>query len=165
MIALLYDAVIVSDLSFTVIDWNAAAARLYGWAIDEVQGRLVQEVIPIVRYLVGGDQQQAIAALQRNGFWCGEVIQGHRDGRELVISSSVQVLRDTNGQSQAYIAINRDVSSQRMAERALEHYTARLNILHHMNQRSLAGASLDNIIAEVLDQLRRLVPVSYASVL
>ncbi|NNJ11293.1 response regulator [Chloroflexales bacterium ZM16-3] len=165
IIALLQDAVIISDLEFRIRSWNDAAAQLYGWAADEVQGQLLSEVIPALRYLDGGDRETAIEVLVRDGFWRGEIIQPHRSGEELTINTSVQALRDTEGRPQAYIAINRNVSGQRVAEQALRRYAERLNILHHMNQRTLAGAPLDAIIAEVLDQLRLLVQVQHASVL
>ncbi|MBX0329569.1 response regulator, partial [Oscillochloris sp. ZM17-4] len=123
------------------------------------------EIIPTLRYLDGGDDQAAIGALTRDGFWRGEVIQPHHDGRELVINSSVQVLRDAGGRLQSFIAINRDVSAQRATEQSLRHYAERLDILNHLNQRTLAGSPLDMTVAEVLDQLRALVLVPHASVL
>ncbi|MEI7771495.1 MAG: ATP-binding protein, partial [Chloroflexales bacterium] len=155
----------ISDLSLQIRRWSDAAARLYGWADSEVLGRSLGEVIPTLRYLGGGDDQAARDALARDGFWRGEVVQPHRDGRELTIRTSVQVLRDAEGQPQAYIAVNRDMSAQKESEATLWRYAERLRILHHINQKTLAGHALNEIIGEVLDLLRHLVPSQLASVM
>ncbi|NTW03833.1 MAG: PAS domain S-box protein, partial [Oscillochloris sp.] len=161
----LQDAVIITNLEFSIQSWNDAATQLYGWTAQEVIGRHIAEILPVVRYLNGQDSEAAINDLEHNKFWRGEVIQRCHDKSERVISSSVQVLRDAKDQPQAYIAINRDISAHKKSEDALWHYAERLNILHHMNQRTLAGHPLELIAEEVLNRLRRLVAVDQASVL
>jgi PAS domain S-box-containing protein len=165
IISYLQDAVVIVDLNFQIRRWNDAAARLYGWPASDAVGRSVGDLIPILRYLSGGDERAANADLVRDGFWRGEVAQLHRDGRMLAISSSVQVLHDIEGKPQAYIAINRDVSAEKAAEESMWRYAERLRILHYINQKTLAGQALDEIVGEVLDLLRRLVPSQHVSVL
>ena len=42
----LADAVLVSDASGTIIFWNLAAERLFGWTAAEVMGQTLDIIIP-----------------------------------------------------------------------------------------------------------------------
>ena len=46
----LWDALIVTDLQYTILDWNAAAEALYGWKKEEVLGKDVPGELDHRRY-------------------------------------------------------------------------------------------------------------------
>jgi PAS domain S-box-containing protein len=46
VVAAIGDAVIVSDVEGNVVDWNAAAERLFGWTAAEALGQSMEIIIP-----------------------------------------------------------------------------------------------------------------------
>jgi PAS domain S-box-containing protein len=119
------DAVIVVDFGSYILEWNAAAERIYGWSASEVQGRTLGEIVR-PRYLNGETDAEAFAALERDGVWIGLVAQRHRDGHEVLIESAVRRLRDASGQVIGLVGINRDVSARAATEAALRRSEANL---------------------------------------
>ncbi|HXF04894.1 MAG TPA: PAS domain S-box protein [Blastocatellia bacterium] len=116
------EAVIAVDLDYRITAWNQAAERLFGWRADEVIGKGVNEVIRTK--LEGQTREQAWAEQQRilreKGQWRGEIIQYHRDGRELVLDVTLTLLTDRAGQPIGFLAIKRDITEQRRLRDALE---------------------------------------------
>jgi PAS domain S-box-containing protein len=114
------DAVITIDHGWRILTWNRAAEQLYGWSAAEVIGRVLSDILPVERYLNGGDTASASASVLEHGAWRGEVIHRHRDGRPLVIDSSVHVMRDPDGAPIGLVGVNRDITERRAAEANLE---------------------------------------------
>lgn len=121
------DAVITSDLDFNINSWNKAAETIYGWPALDVIGKRVGEVIPTL--FPYNYQETIINHLFNNlGSWQGQIIQKHRNGREIHISTSVSLLKDSNGHSVGIIAINRPIERKPTAEiRTLTQELERLN--------------------------------------
>ncbi|MEN0060880.1 MAG: ATP-binding protein [Myxococcota bacterium] len=119
------DAIIVTDLKFTILRFNRAAERLYGWRKDDVEGRMIGEVVPTT-YLdaAPGD---VLESFWKEGAWSGEVIQRTQSGQGRFIASSVNLVRDDDGTAVGVIAINRDITEARRAQaaRGLIHQLAR----------------------------------------
>ncbi|MCX7790294.1 MAG: diguanylate cyclase [Chloroflexaceae bacterium] len=118
------DAVIATDLAFQIQSWNAAAERIYGWMAHEVMGRSVDDVL-VTRY-THDSEEFALQTLFSQGQWSGEVEQRRRDGSYVPIQSSVALLRNAAGQVTGIVAINRDISERRHAERLLQAVNTRL---------------------------------------
>ena len=116
-----HDAVIATDPRFHILSWNRAAETIYGWSADEALGTRLTDLIPVRRFLNGGDLDALLATLARTSFWRGDVIQRHRNGRELVIEASSKLIRDGQGVPLAYVSINRDITARTQAEAALRH--------------------------------------------
>ena len=51
-----------------------------------------------------------------NGSWTGEFVQYKRDGEAMVVLSVISLLTDAEGTATGLIAVNRDVTEQRLAE-------------------------------------------------
>jgi PAS domain S-box-containing protein len=111
------DAIIVTDMDFCVVDWNWAAERLYGWQADEVVGKNVNEIVQ--NRFTSTSREKAVQTLMTTGHWQGEVIQSHRDGTDIPIQASVNIVKDTDGQPVRVISINRDISEQKETETML----------------------------------------------
>ena len=73
-------AVMVLDRDGRIVSWNTVAAETFGWAADEVIGRLALEVLR-----PDGDGWVATFAhlLATGEIWKGEVSVRHRDGRNV----------------------------------------------------------------------------------
>ncbi|HEX6858580.1 MAG TPA: PAS domain-containing protein [Caulobacteraceae bacterium] len=71
-------ALIATAHDGTVVYWNAAATRLYGWDAEEALGRNVVELTPALQ-----SREEALdimRRLQRGESWEGEIILRRRDG-------------------------------------------------------------------------------------
>jgi PAS domain S-box-containing protein len=141
-----HDAIIIVDSTTRIMTWNRAAEAIYGWQAKEAIGRRLGELIP-THYAEGMSSAIAVQQLRQQSYWRGEVIQTHRDGHELFIENSTQLLRDSGGEVAAYVGINRDISERKRAE---------------IRQRLLLEASL--LLAESLDYETTLANVVRAAV-
>jgi PAS domain S-box-containing protein len=107
----LSDAVIILDTHNTVVRWNRRAHEMYGWSADEVVGRSIRTVLRGELYLTD-DASIIDATVERNGFWSGILLQITRDGREIVVESSVHLMRDADGTRHGVYCVNRDITNQ-----------------------------------------------------
>lgn len=116
------DAILISDHGGTVRYWNAAAERVFGFRATEALGASMDLIIPerlrgrhragwettmrtgITRY--GEGQMLAVPAL-------------HKDGRQISIEFSIQLLKDEGGQIEWVVAVIRDVTERYGREKAL----------------------------------------------
>ncbi|MEP0806693.1 MAG: PAS domain S-box protein [Chloroflexota bacterium] len=109
------DAVIATDARFVIQSWNKGAEALYGWTAKEAIGNSVAELIPTT--YPNEPRQKVLEQFMKNGFWKGEVIQQHKDGTLLDIQSAVTLLKNDQGEMIGAVAINRDITNQKKAER------------------------------------------------
>jgi PAS domain S-box-containing protein len=101
------DAVIATDIGGTIIYWNAAAERLYGWKAEEVAGRNILDVTPSAR------SRPAAAAimtvLSRGETWRGEFETTTRSGETLTVAVTDYPVRDRQGRLAAIVGVSRRV--------------------------------------------------------
>jgi PAS domain S-box-containing protein len=99
------DAVIVTDPSFQVRSWNQAAERLYGWSEQEVLGRHLFDVVPVVED--NGELNSAMRTVEEMDRWFGERQQITRDGSVVRVAASSTLLRDDRGDPTVFVSVNR----------------------------------------------------------
>ena len=123
------DAILISDREGTVRYWNAAAERVFGFRASEALGVSMDLIIPerlrgrhwagwkttmktgVTRY--GEGQLLAVPAL-------------HKDGRQISVEFSIQLLKDVGGRIEWVVAVMRDVTERYGREKALR---AQLKVL------------------------------------
>ena len=116
------DAILICDHAGAVRYWNAAAERVFGFRITEALGASLNLIIPerfrarhwsnwettmrtgVTRY--GEGQLLAVPAL-------------HKDGRQVSIEFSIQLIREGEGQIAWVVAIIRDVTERFNREKEL----------------------------------------------
>ncbi len=116
------DGVLVSDRDGKVAYWNAAAERIFGFPPAEALGASMDLIIPerlrgrhwdgwekvmktgVTRY--GQGQLLAVPAL-------------HKDGRQLSIEFSIELLQDAGGRIEWVVAVIRDVTERFARDKAL----------------------------------------------
>ncbi|MDZ4717400.1 MAG: PAS domain S-box protein [Roseiflexaceae bacterium] len=150
LLAQVSDAIIATDMSFTIKSWNAAAEALYGWQSEEVIGKKMAEILPTTYQ--DTDDLQVIAAFLHDGRWQGEVTQPHSDGTQRSILSGVRLLKDSTGIPVGAVAVNRDISERKRAEQALQRAADRLRVLADAS-RTFAEVGTD--YQTLLDQIAR----------
>jgi PAS domain S-box-containing protein len=111
------DAIISKRLDQTIISWNAAAQRLFGYSAEEVIGKPITIIIPPD---LQHEETEILAKIRR-----GERIDHYettrvaKDGRLIEVSISVSPVRDEQGRIVGASKIARDVGVLRDAQRAM----------------------------------------------
>ena len=108
------DAIVGSDLSFTLNFWNKAAEALYGWTADEVQGRTESDLLDTNFVHAGG--LHGMHELAARGSWRGEATQKRKDGTSVLVEVQTSTLHDTSGNPAGYVSIHRDISERKRGE-------------------------------------------------
>ncbi len=107
------DAIFVRDFTDRITYWNEGAHRLYGWSPAEVRGRTISELNLAVD---SANAAHALAAVQKDGEWLGEIRQKSRDNRELVVQSRWTLMREEDGKSKAILVVNTDITEKKRLE-------------------------------------------------
>ena len=111
----LYDGIIVTDPAGTILEWNPAAERMFGYTRAEALG---QNAEILNRAGEGPALTQAIrAGMRSRGQWSGELKVRAKDGTEREVEAIVIALRDARGRTIGRVSVNRDITEQRRSER------------------------------------------------
>ncbi|MBV9194236.1 MAG: diguanylate cyclase [Solirubrobacterales bacterium] len=149
------DAVVVSARDGRIVFVNSLAEELFGYSRGELIGSPVQSLWPErVRARYIGNMELYFATEQPLRF-STEVFGLRRDGSEFVGEMSWGIVKTSAGP--LLLAIGRDVSERRAAER-------RLRAVATMGERALAGVDPAELAAEAIELLRRTLPVAGAQV-
>ena len=110
----LFDGVIVMDLTGKVLDCNPGAEKMFGYAKEEMLGR-----VPPIHDGAETRERTAkmLAEMRQQGRWAGEMVFRRKDGREGVCETVVVPLWDDYGRTVAALQISRDITElKRRAE-------------------------------------------------
>ncbi len=123
------DAIIATDIHYNILFWNKTAEQLYGWTSSEVTGQPMESYI--INDYHGCSIDIVLQKISQDGYWKGEITQNRRDGTRIPIISSVSIVKDDTNQTVGFIALNRDITERKNAERMLkvseEKYKSTLN--------------------------------------
>lgn len=119
------DAVIAVDNEQRITYWNNGAARLYGFEAAEVAGQLLTQIYE-VRWLRDGDERIALAELNANATWHGESVHIRRNGGEIYVESSVNLLKNSTGIAIGMLSVIRNITERKLAEEELRQSEAKL---------------------------------------
>lgn len=135
------DAIITADMSLRIGSVNKAAESMFGWTSEEMIGQ------PITILMSSKDVERhknlpgnSMTARQREG-------QGrHRDGREFPVEVSA-TLSTLDGQ-QLYVALVRDISERKAAQRQIEENAKQLQAYydHSQSEKQLALRLMEKIL-------------------
>jgi len=125
------DAIISSDSSSTIVAWNRAAAKMFGWSEGEIKGRPVETIIPerlreahkagMDRVTDTGERPLMGRSVELSGL--------HRGGHEFPIEMSLSTWE--SGSDRFYTGIFRDITERKQMEAELE--KARLRMEDELN--------------------------------
>ena len=136
------DAVIAVDLQFRVQSWNLAAESMYGWRANEAIDRMAQELLQ-TQVISGESLKDVSQEVAASGRWKGEVIQHHRDGSEVFVLSSLNLLRDENGKPLGIVGIDHDITKRKQMEDDLRASLAKEKELNELKMRFVSMVSHD----------------------
>jgi PAS domain S-box-containing protein len=143
------DAIVSKDLNGTILSWNAAAERMFGYTAAEAIGRSIRIIIPAARQ----SEEDFVLAQIRSGQSVRhyETIRQHKDGTPVPISLTVSPIYNDAGVVIGASKIARDITERaRLLGIAQEQAT----ILRTLSEIGITvAASLDQaaIVQEVTD--------------
>ena len=109
------DAIVIYTVGGTIVGWNAAAERVYGYRANEVLGRS--------RYMLKAHHQQDEAEIseelkrQEDVGLC-EAVHIRKNGKQIRVSTSVSPVKDVSGNVVGFAAITREMSDSNTLPRA-----------------------------------------------
>lgn len=137
------DAVFATDSEFIITSWNQAAEELYGWRIEEVIGKVLQDLVNPV--YPDASREQVLAEFRTSGKWKGEIITQNKAGEKLYILGSAQVLWDDTGIPIGAIAIHTDITERKLAEIALRDSEEKFSKAFHSNANLMVLADFESM--------------------
>jgi PAS domain S-box-containing protein len=111
------DAIVSKQLDGTIMSWNRAAERLFGYSADETVGRSIRMIVPPDRQ---AEEDDILRRLQR-----GEVVDHfetvrmRKDGSLIEVSVTISPVRNREGKIIGASKVARDISEQKRAEEEL----------------------------------------------
>ncbi len=144
------DAIVAKDLHGTITDWNAAAARMFGWTRADVLGRSTLILVPPDRH---DEERRILEALRR-----GERIEHfeterlHRDGTRVQVSISLSPITDASGGVIGAANITRDIGARKSNEAERERALAQERAARA--EAEAANRAKDVFLATVSHELR-----------
>jgi len=121
------EAVLGLDSRFLLRSWNQAAERIYGYSAEEVLGTPILELLR-TEYRRGSNMAAAFCNVDREGRIRLDVRQYRKDGTPIEIEGVSVPLTDRDGRITGYVAVNREVTDRRRAEKALRASEERLKL-------------------------------------
>jgi PAS domain S-box-containing protein len=120
------DAIISKDLDGTILSWNPAAERIYGYAADEVIGRAISCLVPEDRR----EEEENILATLRGGGRLEhfETIRVRKDGKTVHVALTVSPIYNARKAIIGASHIARDITQRKRLEEKLRQ-TAKLESL------------------------------------
>ena len=141
----LYDAVVVTDLQGIVTDWNIGAEKLYGYTRNEIIGKPVS--ILHAPEDVERITAEVFAAIERQGYWTGEIKKVAKGQSIGWIESSVIPIFDEQNQPIGALGINRDITQRREIQQELlvanENLKSQLQEIEILQEKLREQATLD----------------------
>jgi PAS domain S-box-containing protein len=117
------DAILISDRGGAIRGWNGAAERLFGFTAAEALGASMDLIVPERlrgRHWGGWDQVMQSGVTRYGEGQLLAVPALHKDGRQLSVEFSIQLLKDPGGRIEWVVAILRDVTERFQREKALK---------------------------------------------
>ena len=116
------DAVLVCDRTGTVRYWNIAAERVFGFGATEAIGASMDLIIPErlrARHWAGWETAMKTGATRYDEGQLLAVPALHKDGRQISIEFSIELLKGSDGAVEWVVALIRDVTERYAREKAL----------------------------------------------
>ena len=111
------DAILSETLDGTILTWNAAAERMYGYTSDEAIGASIYLIVPIAGHAELASSLEAVRGGGRIASY--ETTRVRKDGRELSVSLATSPIVNRAGEVVGVSSIARDITQRKAADNQL----------------------------------------------
>ncbi len=109
-----HDAIVSKQLDGTIMSWNRAAERVFGYTSEEAVGRSVRMIVPSDRQ---AEEDDVLARLQRGEMVDHfQTVRQRKDGSLVQVSLTISPVRDRTGRIIGASKVARDISEQKSQE-------------------------------------------------
>ncbi len=108
------EPIISKDLNGTIISWNQAAERVFGYSAEEIVGHSILRLIPPDRHHEEDQILSKLRAGERIDHY--ETMRVRKNGEKFSVSITISPVRDASGRVIGASKIVRDISERRKAE-------------------------------------------------
>jgi PAS domain S-box-containing protein len=136
------DAVIIIDQEQRITYLNAKAAAQYAVEPAAALGRPLSSLYQHL-WLKPSDEEAAFRTLGQGDNWQGENIHVLPDGKQLHVESTVSVLKDHKGQPAGMLAVIRDITERKQAEKELRRLAKELRELNETLEQRVAARTAE----------------------
>ncbi len=144
------DAIVSKDLHGTIMSWNKAAERIFGYTAEEAISRPITMLVPVDRLQEEATILATLVRGERIDHFETERIR--KDGRRIAISLSVSPIKDRAGRIVGGAKIARDITRRKQLEQEREQALARER--HARGLAESANRAKDAFLAIVSHELR-----------
>ncbi len=119
------DAIMTTDLSYQITEWNKAAEQMYGYTREEAIGKKADKIIfsePIPPHTFEESRKE----MRTKGIWRGELWQSTPTREKMLIYTVSSYLRNADGVPIGFLGVNRDITRMRKTEEDILHKTEEL---------------------------------------
>jgi PAS domain S-box-containing protein len=155
------DAIVSKDLNSTIISWNRAAERMFGYSAEEAIGRSIRMLIPAD---LQGEEDDVLARI-RAGETVDhyETIRMRKDGQLLAISLTVSPIRSESGEIIGASKIARDISERTRLEAAAREHAAITEKLAEVGAVVTSTLDREIIVQKVTDTATQLTHAEFGA--
>ena len=157
------DAIIGNTFDGTIVTWNAAAQRIYGYSAEEAIG---QSIIMLMPSNALDEMTLVLEQVER-----GESVEHYetrrvrRGGQVVEVSLSISPVRDLSRRITGLSTIARDITERKQAEERIERQVQRIKALRNIDLAITASLDLRVTLNVLLDQVTGQLRVDAADVL
>ena len=157
------NAIVITDRDGRFQWANPAFSKLTGYTVEEVIGQYPS-------LLKSGKHDAAFyenlwRVITSGEVWHDELINRKKDGSLYTEEQTITPVTNDNGEITHFIGIKQDISERKKAERTLQQYTERLQLVHTIDQSILSKQSPKEIAQAALSVISQIIPCTRASVL
>lgn len=113
---LVQDSLVVRAADGTILHWNAASERLYGWSREVAVGRRIDDLLSSVGPSTGGGSIED--SLRASGSWSGEVERRDSTGKTIFVDLRLAMGRAGTGGTGPIVETGRDITAERDSREA-----------------------------------------------
>lgn len=147
------EGILITDPAANIIRANQAITTLFGYSQEELIG---QSARILESANIDADERETISkTLDQDGFWRGEIICQTKDGRQIPLLVSVNIVRDDEQLKSNYVIVFSDISKLKETEQQLS-YLAHHDSLTQLPNRAYLAVKLANAIAHAKIQKQKI---------